>query len=309
MASSEEATNNPKGTEVEGIDSWKSWREVGEAQLRAKPMYYSHDGSYKNYLAAREHPMAIPWAFPVIIGQVACENFHSFPLLPLELKCKVWRHALPESRILELANHGPLPGYITYFAVVPLSGGYNSNKRNFRNIMRDFRHLSRVCGIRSTELELSDIGNTTEVSFYSEYFDSKRDTLLLDIASIHELYWESAWLDLSEIQNIVVYHDPRTYNLQSTVEFQDERPHLKSLQVVLDSRNPNFHLSAVSEACRLVQIQNLEDLDLIFTRNFNRTYAPSGFSSQSCASQLRLLKRECEGSKVQLKNMTLALPH
>ncbi|PMD48919.1 hypothetical protein L207DRAFT_522235 [Hyaloscypha variabilis F] len=304
MASSEEATNNPKDTDVEGIDSWKSWREVGEAQLRgfwrvtAKPMYYSHDGSCKNYLAAREHPMAITRAFPVIIEQATCENFRSFPLLPLELKCKIWRHALPESRILELANRGALPGYITYFAVVPLSGGYNSNKRNLRNIMRALRHLSRVCGIRSTELELSDIGNTTEVSFYSEYFDSKRDTLLLHIASIHELYWESAWLDLSEIRNIVVYHDPRTYNLQSTAEFQDEWPDLKSLQVVLDSRNLNFHLSAVSEVSRLVQIQNLEDLDLIFTRSFNRTYAPSGFSSQSCASQLRLLKRECKASRV-----------
>ena len=105
-------------------------------------MYHSHDGSCKNYMADHEHPMAIPWAFLVIIGQATCENFHSFPLLPLKLKCKICRHALPESRILELVNRGPLPGYITYFAVVPLSGGYNSSKRNFGKIMRA---LVRVC--------------------------------------------------------------------------------------------------------------------------------------------------------------------
>ncbi|KAE9376557.1 hypothetical protein N431DRAFT_330660 [Stipitochalara longipes BDJ] len=367
MASSKQLSHVPKDEEVQEIDSWKSWKEVGESQLQAStkeghfrchrtttplrlfdyqdlrikppPAYnhrdwkvtarrlcYTSNGSCKGADHWDEHSVEIPWP---TIEKKQCSNFQSFPLLPPEIRRKIWKYALPESKILQFVYHG-LWDTPTYFSVRQ----HNSQSSDNLIFRKTAKALTTVCqesrsvffenyrqirlrggSIASlwdehAEPELSDIGNTAKVSYYSEYFDSKKDTLLFELQDLHELYQWSAWLDLSMIQNIAIYYDPNTTaTLQNVEEFLNDWPRLRRLYFVLGTKSVYSKHTALTEVLRLVEIQDQDDLDLTFTASFEGEHSSFRFSHQRSVLQLHTLKTQSDALKAQFGNMSFALSH
>jgi len=218
----------------------------------------------------------------VVTEKESVDQFHLFSFLPRELRRKIWKFALPEPRILELVEfrHSLQPNGRD-FAVVPLCfecGPRENFKSDMETLQRVFREAQVVVSenygkIKAREapiasmwdenadLELSEIGYTTRVNFFTEYFDFKRDLLLLDIQNIQQLSWENVWLDLSKVENIALNCNPVSTTLRSIAEFVDEWPHLGSLQIMLGNRHPYSYHDSLTEVARLIDVRDLMDLD------------------------------------------------
>jgi len=90
--------------------------------------------------------------------------------------------------------------------------------------------------------ELSDIGGTVHVRFKSASFDLKRDTLFLQDDYVEALHRQSAWLDLSSVQDLAIHYKGEFRNSSAISDLLRQSPMLGALKVVIGPSYPSLEL-------------------------------------------------------------------
>jgi len=190
-------------------------------------------------------------------------KFHLFSSLPPELRLKIWKHAFPRPRILQLS-----------FQIMPSPWNSQDNsdsiiasddfpatflkqshsllktcRESRTTFLESYIHIkflgSSMCQINSLRdedgrSELSDIGSTRSIDFYHKYFDRQRDILLIHSQCVKILQDYGPMLDLSRIENLALSNDdwhgspqPSFGSPRFIWDFVQGYPNLKTLRIVL----------------------------------------------------------------------------
>ncbi|KAH6718795.1 hypothetical protein BKA61DRAFT_669136 [Leptodontidium sp. MPI-SDFR-AT-0119] len=230
------------------------------------------------------------------------QTFTCFGRLPSELRAKIYYHALPDPRVLAATINYELDyssrwdeelGYSIITAPHCKPDGYNRDIIDFQLISKEAcvvfnLNYHRIPLITANfkgfmnrnqnqrEDESDEVGSEDEYEHQPflarhEYFDGKRDTLVID-HSIHYLRSLDLDLDLTGIHNLAIRYGDFAHsafaNPTDLLDFANECPSLRTLTALQGSlshtsfsdvhRDFKYHLLEITDDWNGMQIQNAQ---------------------------------------------------
>ncbi|KAE8450610.1 hypothetical protein EG329_005954 [Mollisiaceae sp. DMI_Dod_QoI] len=184
-------------------------------------------------------------------------SFTLFGNLPVELRLKIWKHALPEPRVVQLKLQDDIRRYPFHPLLVgrPPAGIQHRTCGELWSVFTEQYHRVKISqDIINTQANGDSNVDSTITTYYhyTEWVDGKRDTLLVSAGAFRD----RSYIDLSKIQNLAISEE---YELHSGLPgpsiwtFIGPRcPVLKRFHIVLD--NPNNDEGNKDRLLRLVDI-------------------------------------------------------
>lgn len=221
-------------------------------------MEYLPDGTCGISSGSSAHGVFVNWQKP----GPCISNFHLFRLLPIEMRRKIWKCALPPSRTLRLDTF--YFGSSTHDLKLKYENTDNKGSSEFKKqcvsltktcreahtVFHENYHLVELNGCSTASLwgedsfELPDLGDTTQVRLERMMVDGKQDHLILRHENIVSLDKANACLDLSRIENVALqfYHSVDTkVRAKVAADFTRTHPNLKSLNILLGDENVDVY--------------------------------------------------------------------
>ncbi|CZR61802.1 uncharacterized protein PAC_11699 [Phialocephala subalpina] len=218
--------------------------------------------------------------------QTFAPRFECFPQLPLELRRKVWKHALPAPRILHQRFRQSRFDDVLHDYIEPMDGCssprvVDTTLLNYQMICHEASQIFKESYIKfeligssiaslwdsDVENERSDLGGVTIVPHYS-YFDKYRDTLFLTLSNVSILQSHNTWIDVSQIRNLALSFDYASMGFKQKFgphwEYIAGCPNLEALTFVIgaeglkDSGAVSYHLVTVDDNFRDLIMRQLK---------------------------------------------------